>query len=650
MRRSRSSGTIPVSAVLAAQPRQRGSLRMQQSDYAGVRGSHGQPLLPNNASMLPNNNPLNGAPFALPPAPMSIVTHNGTASNYTPPASMHNASSCGTPASHVETPGSTVRVRTPSRCALYSTPVAVHDMNTHGTMFNSTKGSYALLPSASIPFIPSSGDANLRSPLTANVPPLASECFRQHPIRPPRIPNVYNPAGAYLSHGNSNGLKGMMSFGSPVNPIMLGTTHTGMGPAHLWRTPVTPTVESTASERPSRKTSEPYDSESGRENGRRVIDPGRENGHRKSDSGRSDLRSERDSGRGNGNGNGYHYAEDTFVVDISCLGERNLKNDINGFIKTRLNEDSDENAFVKLGSRNDAMLISAKGYANGQHYWELQDCIEIDDDSEPQIRFCVGLVPRSIRQAVDIDMTIANNSGFSLGLTHGLGKTEFQYGDRIGVHLDCTGHMAVMRFFKNGQFSATGCGLSLKNIPKDKPLYPALCMMGHASAHCAFSVVPSPTMPNIAEHEEREADYIAIMEHEVRRTKLCTLRRPQYSDKRKRDISLAHRGATVEISSALNNELAIRQGDAILFVDKHVDEECEWHFDVSDDEILAQDTFYLHQEFDLHSPTACTVVKVAYKFIALSPGIVEFRSSYAPMQGIPQWRQAVRIVINKVVN
>ena len=56
-----------------------------------------------------------------------------------------------------------------------------------------------------------------------------------------------------------------------------------------------------------------------------------------------------------------------------------------------------------------------------------------------------------------------------------------------------------------------------------------------------------------------------------------------------RKVALAHRGSTVEISSQLTDDLKIRSGDAILFVElDNISNDKEWQFAVDDEEVLAQ--------------------------------------------------------------
>merc|ERR1712094_168078 len=106
----------------------------------------------------------------------------------------------------------------------------------------------------------------------------------------------------------------------------------------------------------------------------------------------------------------------------------------------------------------------------------------------------------------------------------------------------------------------------------------------------------------------------------------------------------AHVGNTVEISSQLQDELRIRQGDAILFVDTGAaGKSSYWDFEVEDEAVLAQDTFYEHAEYDLHAPTQDQIqLKYAFKFVALAPGTTTFKSCYAPHG---RWAQKVKVVV-----
>lgn len=309
--------------------------------------------------------------------------------------------------------------------------------------------------------------------------------------------------------------------------------------------------------------------------------------------------------------------------------------DVNGFRMEKIDATlEDDTCYVKIGSTHHALLIAAKGYtSSGQHYWEFRNGINNVTKDAVNVEFSIGVIPRSITQGVDIDNTMENNGGICARLVHGSGG--FEFGDHIGLHLDCNGESASLRFFKNGKFCKA---LTVTGIPTDRLLYPALCLRGHERAHCAFSTVPNPPMPNLVEHKRAEEAYLA----ETKAMK--TVGRRHLSDDQMRQISIAHRRGTVEISSSLHDDLTLTLGDAILFVEQQAEDDGRWEFEIADQQVLAQDSYYYHQEFDLHSPSPGNVLKVAYKFVAISPGSTQFRSCYKlhTLQA-PQWKQGIRI-------
>ena len=48
--------------------------------------------------------------------------------------------------------------------------------------------------------------------------------------------------------------------------------------------------------------------------------------------------------------------------------------------------------------------------------------------------------------------------------------------------------------------------------------------------------------------------------------------------------------------------------------------------------MLAQDLFYMHREFDAGSGTNESLLKVAFKFVALTPGTTVLKSVYAEVR------------------
>mmetsp|Transcript_9712 Transcript_9712/g.23930 ORF Transcript_9712/g.23930 Transcript_9712/m.23930 type:complete len:92 (-) Transcript_9712:271-546(-) len=77
----------------------------------------------------------------------------------------------------------------------------------------------------------------------------------------------------------------------------------------------------------------------------------------------------------------------------------------------------------------------------------------------------------------------------------------------------------------------------------------------------------------------------------------------------------------------------------------------EWRFAIDREEVVSQDVFYLHREFDLNTIPGRTVLKVAFKFVALRAGVATFRSCYGRASGgsggQQSWRQAVRILVQQ---
>lgn len=323
--------------------------------------------------------------------------------------------------------------------------------------------------------------------------------------------------------------------------------------------------------------------------------------------------------------------DEKFTVDSSCLGERSIDGEITGFLR------EGASSFVKLGYNTNALLISARGFGNREHYWEFQDMIESDGDIETSYR--VGVVPRSLQKPVDINNTIEHNGGFSVWVDHGPKEDQMKYGDRMGVYLICIDDEATMHFFKNGKF----CGIfSLRAIPVDKPLYPAICVKGHHSARSAINITSSPRVPCLSEHQEKESEFVKTRQQLS--IKKC-FTRPMYPMAQQKKIASSHLGGTVEISSQLTEELKLRAGDAILFVDQHDDDDSEWQFETVEDNVLAQDFFYHHQEYDVHSSATANTLKVAFKFVALAPGVAILKSAYTPTQQVPKWTQKLKVVV-----
>lgn len=142
-------------------------------------------------------------------------------------------------------------------------------------------------------------------------------------------------------------------------------------------------------------------------------------------------------------------------------------------------------------------------------------------------------------------------------------------------------------------------------------------------------------------------------------------RRSPQEERRRIQIAMAHTGGTVEISSQLSDDLRLRQGDAVLLVEQSSPSTgCVWQFEIDDEHVLVQDSFYQHAEFDQHatqdaslalpkdalSPSG-TVLKLAFKFVALNPGTTLFKSRHAKPPSAAdgnaprEWTQNLKVVV-----
>lgn len=304
-------------------------------------------------------------------------------------------------------------------------------------------------------------------------------------------------------------------------------------------------------------------------------------------------------------------------------------------------------------------------------YWEFADLIAPRKDAPSQnvdVGFCVGVVPRSAGTGLDIDNDLQANGGYGEGFSHGPAEGDLHYGDRLGVLLQLTGEKGKLSFFVNGQFRNV---TSIHNLEKTKPLYPAFCTIGHTDTQCRFEVLKNPQIPNIALHAEAEARFLKSAKESAERESFGYLsrRRSPQEERRRIQIAMAHTGGTVEISSQLGDDLRLRHGDAILFVEQtSLSSGCVWQFEIGDEHVVAQDMFYQHAEFDQHatqdaslalpkdalslSPSG-TVLKLAFKFVALAPGTTTFKSRHTRLSAAndtqqassPDWTQYLKITV-----
>jgi len=321
-----------------------------------------------------------------------------------------------------------------------------------------------------------------------------------------------------------------------------------------------------------------------------------------------------------------------FSVDASCLGFKSIYGEDTGFIRS----DRDPLLYQKYGSAT-SLLISSRCVTNGKFFWEFECIIENNRDTVP---FCVGAIPRTLETRIDVNKSITQNSGFSQTLEFGT-PDGVKQNDRIGIYLLCSENdYATMFFFRNAQFDNI---LSIKNIPTNASLFPAISVAGDESASIKFRIVQRPVVPDLNAHQMKEREFVELRDRIMRMRNFK--KGNEYNQILKENIANAHRGGTIEISAQLTEDLKLKVGDAILFVEQHEKPDYSWEFNISDDRIFAQDHFYHHQEFDLHGPGTGHALKVAYKFIALASGFVQFKSSYVEEQSAPFWRQNLVIEV-----
>merc|ERR1719460_143227 len=311
------------------------------------------------------------------------------------------------------------------------------------------------------------------------------------------------------------------------------------------------------------------------------------------------------------------------LIDPSCWGVRTLSYGVeNGF------ESLDGGrTFTKVGHEYAALLVSAQGFTSGVHYFEIVDCT--NDDNE--IGFRIGCVPRMATVGLDLDSDILENHGVGVRVIHG---KDLQYGDRIGVLVDLGAGgqpKAELKFFKNGSFLHVPVTLPLAN-PGRTPVYFAIASAGRPNSELSFALVPSPSLPDLKAYDA------AVAEHKPSPPKALVVTPAVLA------IAQAHVGNTVEISSALHEELRLRQGDAILFVDTGSPTKIEqWQFEIDSEDIVAQDLFYEHAELDLHSVNDVQL-KYAFKFVALRAGTTVFKAGYGP-PGATAWTQKIKVIV-----
>merc|ERR1719247_1840161 len=312
------------------------------------------------------------------------------------------------------------------------------------------------------------------------------------------------------------------------------------------------------------------------------------------------------------------------LIDPSCWGVRTLSYGVeNGF------ESLDGGrTFTKVGYEYAALLVSAQGFTSGVHYFEIVDCT--NDDSE--IGFRIGCVPRMATVGLDLDSDILENHGVGVRVIHG---KDLQYGDRVGILVDLGSGgqpKAELKFFKNGSFLHIPVTLPLAN-PGRTPVYFAIASAGRPNSELSFALVPSPSIPDLKAYDA------AVQQHKPVIPKALVVTPAVLA------IAQAHVGNTVEISSQLHEELRLRQGDAILFVDTGAPGKAQlWQFEIDAEDVIAQDLFYEHAELDLHTQAAEVQLKYAFKFVALRPGTTVFKAGYGP-PGATAWVQKLKVVV-----
>ena len=86
--------------------------------------------------------------------------------------------------------------------------------------------------------------------------------------------------------------------------------------------------------------------------------------------------------------------------------------------------------------------------------------------------------------------------------------------DRIGVYVDADSSSEdaiVLNFFLNGEFNPAA--ISVKNVPRARPLFPALSMQGFGGADCSFMVSDvGLILPNVEKHAANEQAFIVKKE------------------------------------------------------------------------------------------------------------------------------------------
>ncbi|CAD7956566.1 unnamed protein product [Amoebophrya sp. A25] len=358
------------------------------------------------------------------------------------------------------------------------------------------------------------------------------------------------------------------------------------------------------------------------------------------------------------------------------------------------------------------LVLSMKGFSAGRHYWEavllphpsaaasLSNAARVANVSgghphqaahakggqahpaqPPTTDVKFGVVPRGVSTCLDTARSIDENSGFAITLACG---RHIKPGDTVGLLLDLTERMGRLSCFVNGKFCKDA--LSLSDIPKSMALFPALSIEAFdPSCHFVFGIKEDPALPELHRHTLHEAEFAAASNGG------CL----SYNDEiRARRVALSHTGNTVEISSNLNDELQVQVGDAILFVELSdfipsgtaagfnastsssasasasgrgrnsngavaagtgsglsvASPSSRWSFSASPPSVLAQDAFYMHREFDTNCPPNQTVLKVAYKFVALAPGVATFKSRSVEDggEGRENWKQTLRVVVQPV--
>eukprot|EP00746_Dinoflagellata_sp_MGD_P144892 gnl/MRDRNA2_/MRDRNA2_77588_c0_seq1.p1 gnl/MRDRNA2_/MRDRNA2_77588_c0~~gnl/MRDRNA2_/MRDRNA2_77588_c0_seq1.p1 ORF type:complete len:570 (+),score=125.55 gnl/MRDRNA2_/MRDRNA2_77588_c0_seq1:227-1711(+) len=349
-----------------------------------------------------------------------------------------------------------------------------------------------------------------------------------------------------------------------------------------------------------------------------------------------------------------------FAIDVSCIGERKMAYGVpNGF------EVEEGGAFTKIGHQNHALLVSTKGYTSGVHYWEFVDLVVPAGEATTgvDVGFRIGVVPRAAGAALNIDGDLRENSGYGEAFAHGGSEGDVRYGDRIGALLDLSGEDGKLSFFVNGRFADVP---SISGLRKDRALFPTFCTMGHANARVRFEVTLSPQVPDVALHAQQELQWL-----QRRREQELALKAKNFSgqdpmlekaapalaplppqeESRRVGVAVAHTGGTVEVSSQPMDELRLRAGDAILFVEQAVPGSGrEWLFEVDNEEVLARDFFYVHVEFDQHAAqeagSSCGwALKLAFKFVAITPGKAVLKSKYARPNIMEPWTQALPVTV-----